>query len=226
MNRVPDTEVQDAGRPSEPKAAGTSPAAGPIPLESAVEAILLTADRPVSAEQMAEVIAGAGSAGPGATTPGRVVQAIEALNRWYDQTGRSFRIEAVAGGYRAMTRPELAGVVESLRASRRAARLSRAAVETLAIIAYRQPVTRAELESIRGVACGEVLRSLLDRRLIRVAGRADELGRPLLYATTRRFLEAFGLASIRDLPPIDGAEGAPASTGVEPYHDGGTSDEH
>src|SRR5690606_19235294 len=82
--------------------------------------------------------------------------------------------------------------------------LSRAAIETLSIIAYRQPVTRATLEAIRGVACGEVLRSLLEKRLIDITGRAEELGRPMLYGTSRRFLEVFGLASIKDLPtPTD-----------------------
>jgi segregation and condensation protein B len=85
--------------------------------------------------------------------------------------------------------------------------LSRAGLESLAIIAYRQPVTRAQLEAIRGVACGEVLRTLMDRRLITIKGRAEELGRPLLYATTKEFLDAFGLSSIKDLPSVGDLSG-------------------
>ena len=114
--------------------------------------------------------------------------------------GRAFRIEPVSGGFRLMTRPEHAPVIAAMHRARASTRLSRASLETLAIIAYRQPMTRAELESIRGVACGEVLRSLLDRRMIKIAGRAEELGRPMLYGTTPQFLDAFGLASIKDLP--------------------------
>ncbi|MHC4947976.1 MAG: SMC-Scp complex subunit ScpB, partial [Planctomycetota bacterium] len=87
---------------------------------------------------------------------------------------------------------------------RQQAKLSQAALETLAIVAYRQPILRAEIEAIRGVACGEVLRGLLDRRLVRVAGRAEELGRPMLYGTTSRFLKVFGLGGLADLPEVEG----------------------
>ena len=128
--------------------------------------------------------------------------AIVELNSQYESTGRAFRIECVSGGYRVMTLAVHAGVVAALRGTPEPTRLSRAAVETLAIIAYRQPITRADLEAIRGVACGEVLRSLMDRRLITVAGRAEELGRPLLYGTTKQFLDSFGLASLKDLPTL------------------------
>lgn len=99
-----------------------------------------------------------------------------------------------------MARPEFGGVLASLHGMKEQQSLSRAALETLAIIAYRQPITRADLEAIRGVACGEVLRSILEKRLIDIVGRAEELGRPMLYGTTKRFLESFGLASIKDLP--------------------------
>jgi segregation and condensation protein B len=128
--------------------------------------------------------------------------AIAALNESYAATGRSFRIEQVAGGFRMMTLPQYAKVVAAVHASRGQARLTKAAVEALAIIAYKQPITRAQLEAIRGVACGEVLRSLMDRRLITIKGRSEELGRPILYATTRQFLDHFGLASIADLPTL------------------------
>jgi len=175
--------------------------------QAAVEAVLLTTDRPISADQIAEVLAGADAGSEGSATASGVRQAIDALNESYERTGRSFRIESVAGGYRVMTLPACAPVLAAFHRSRESRRLSRAAIETLAIIAYRQPITRAELEAIRGVACGEVLRSLLDRRLIAIAGRAEELGRPMLYATTKRFLDTFGLASIKDLPKVDSGKG-------------------
>lgn len=126
--------------------------------------------------------------------------AIARLNDELAGTHRAFRVEPVAGGYRIMTLPEHAAAVGALHQQAQQGRLSRASVETLAIIAYRQPVTRSALEAIRGVACGETLKTLLDRRLISIAGRAEELGRPILYATTRQFLDAFGLASLKDLP--------------------------
>ncbi len=129
-----------------------------------------------------------------------VLAAVEALNQQYEETGRSFRIERVAGGLRVVTLNEFAASLEAFNTTESSSRLSRPAIETLAIIAYRQPVARAQIESIRGVACGEVLRSLLERRLIAVVGRAEELGRPLLYGTTKQFLQAFGLGSIQDLP--------------------------
>lgn len=128
--------------------------------------------------------------------------AVALLNEQYQATGRGFRIESVAGGFRVMTLPEHARVVANLHRQRVSTRLTKAAVETLAIIAYKQPMTRAQLEAIRGVACGEVLRSLMDRRLITMKGRAEELGRPILYGTTRQFLDHFGLASLTELPSL------------------------
>lgn len=130
----------------------------------------------------------------------RIADAIMWLNGQYESTGRSFRIEHVSGGYRMMTLPAFRAPIATLLGISAQTKLSRAAVETLAIIAYRQPVTRANLEAIRGVASGEILRTLLDRRLITIAGRAEELGRPLLYATSKGFLNAFGLGSLKDLP--------------------------
>lgn len=129
-----------------------------------------------------------------------IEKAIEILNDQYEKTGRAFRIERVAGGYRFMTLARYASAVASLHQDRESVKLSRPSIETLAIIAYRQPITRAELEAIRGVACGEVLRSLMERRLIAIVGRSEELGRPMLYGTTRHFLDAFGLATLKDLP--------------------------
>lgn len=203
-------------------------------LTGAVEAILLTADRPVPVQRIAEALglvpvapeAGmsegspdtpeikprrrrAGAAGDEPTPAARIEGAVADLNRQYEATGRSFRIEAVAGGLRIMTLPSFAPVLASFHHARASGRLSRAAVETLAVVAYKQPITRAHLEAIRGVSCGEVLRSLLERRLVTIKGRAEELGRPILYGTTREFLDAFGLASLNDLPSATELQLAP-----------------
>ena len=130
----------------------------------------------------------------------RVRGSIARLNEGYDQSGRAFRIVSVSGGFQVMTLPEHGEMLARLRGDRQLSRLTPAALETLAIIAYRQPVLRADLEAIRGVACGEVLRGLLERRLVRIVGRAEELGRPMLYGTTKEFLQVFGLGNLKDLP--------------------------
>jgi segregation and condensation protein B len=129
--------------------------------------------------------------------------AVALLNTAYEQTGRSFRIETVAGGYRVMMLPQFAPAIAALQGSRARTSLSHAALESLAIISYKQPITRARLEAIRGVACGEILRSLTERRLVTVVGRAEEVGRPILYGTTKRFLELFGLSTLKDLPSVE-----------------------
>ena len=160
-------------------------------IERAMEAIALTLDKPVSAQALAEGLS---------CTPADVRAAAARLNEAYAAGGRTFRLELLAGGYRLMTLPEMAPALAAFHKARSSSKLTRAGVETLAIIAYRQPVTRAELEAIRGVACGEVLKTLMERRLVTITGRAEELGRPMLYGTTRQFLELFGLASVKDLP--------------------------
>ena len=165
------------------------------PLALAVEAALLTTDKPLPAAKLGEVIGGAASK--------QVDKAVEQLNELYNQTGRSFRVEHVAGGLQILTLPDYAPILKAMHKTRANTRLSPAALETLAIIAYRQPVLRADIESIRGVACGEVLRSLMERRLVKIAGRAEELGRPMLYGTTKTFLEVFGLANLKDLPKVE-----------------------
>lgn len=130
-------------------------------------------------------------------------EAVAQLNAVYEQSGRAFRIEQVAGGYRVMTLAKHAAVLERFHGGRERSALSKAAIETLAIVAYKQPLTRAGLEAIRGVACGEILRALLERRLVTIVGRAEELGRPILYGTSKRFLETFGLGSLKDLPTVE-----------------------
>lgn len=163
-----------------------------------IEAMLVTMDRPVPAGQLAEALPISDADRAAAV----VHRAIELINEQLDSTGRAYRIEKVAGGYRLMTRPEHAWAVAALHGVRESQKLTRAAVETLAIVAYRQPITRAEIEAIRGVAAGDILRALLDRRLVAIVGRAEELGRPMLYGTSKRFLELFGLSSLKDLPSV------------------------
>ena len=199
---MPQTAAETDPTPSPAEAPETRALPTPLPTPgpdvlAAVEAILISVDRPISSVKIAEPIGPVLGIEVG---PPEVEGAIEALNAAYDDQDRAFRIEPVSGGYRLMTRPEHAPVIAAMHRARASTRLSRPALETLAIIAYRQPATRAELEAIRGVACGEVLRSLLDRRMIKIVGRAEELGRPMLYGTTPQFLDAFGLANIKDLP--------------------------
>lgn len=173
-------------------------------LAPTLEAVLFSTDKPLPVLRLA---AAAGLVDEESETApseaaDQVRAAIAALNEHYDTTSRSFRIELVAGGYRVMTRPRFAEAVARLHRTRIDGKLSRASLETLAIVAYRQPITRADLEAIRGVACGEVLRSLMERRLVTITGRAEELGRPMLYGTTKQFLESFGLANLKDLPTL------------------------
>jgi len=165
-----------------------------------IEAILLSNSKPIPASRIADVI---NATADGEIDSAMIETAIETLNEVYSQTGRSFRIEPVAGGYRVMTRPEHAGILAAFHRKQASSRLSRPAIETLAIVAYKQPMTRAKLEAIRGVGCGEVLRSLLERKLIAVTGRAEELGRPMLYGTTKFFLDSFGIRSVKDLPSVE-----------------------
>ncbi|MEO0588083.1 MAG: SMC-Scp complex subunit ScpB [Planctomycetota bacterium] len=163
-------------------------------IERGVEAALLVSDRAVGAGRLAEAV---GCDAAAATA------AIDRLNEQYEQGGRAFRIESVAGGYRLMTVPEAAAVVERMHRKRSDHRLTVGQLETLAIVAYKQPVLRADVEAIRGAGCGEVLRQLMDRRLVKVVGRAEELGRPLLYGTTPMFLEVFGLKTTGELPSVE-----------------------
>ena len=174
-----------------------------IPLEQRIESLLFASERALSETKLQTVL------GLEDATK-EIKQAIVALNQTYDQQSRAFRIERIAGGYRVMTREEFAPLVSRLHAERQQQRLSQAALETLSIIAYRQPVMRAEVEVIRGVACGEVLKGLMDRRLIKIVGRAEEVGRPMLYGTTKDFLRIFGLANLQDLPDVQGLSREPS----------------
>lgn len=125
---------------------------------------------------------------------------IRHLAKLYDAAGSAFRVEELAGGYQLFTRPMFGPWLRKLWQNQSLVRLSSPALETLAIVAYRQPVLRSEIEAVRGVQCGELLRQLMERELVRISGRAEDLGRPLLYGTTKRFLQVFGLRHLDELP--------------------------
>jgi len=163
--------------------------------KGALEAMLMSTHHPLTAGRLAEML------DLPSTKPVR--QAIKTLNADYETSGRSFRIEQVAGGFQILTLPTFGDYLKKLHQKEGDAKLSKAALETLAIIAYKQPMLRADVEAIRGVACGETIRSLMEKHLVKIAGRAEEPGRPILYGTTKRFLELFGLNSIKELPQPD-----------------------
>ena len=157
-----------------------------------IEAALMLADEPLPPRKLAQV---AGL--PDAAAVRRLVKRLQAL---YDADGTAFQVEELAGGFQLLTRPEYHRWLSSLRRANQDLRLSPPARETLAIIAYRQPIMRADIESIRGVQCGDILRVLMEKGLVRIAGRHDSLGRPVLYGTTRKFLQWMGLKGLDDLP--------------------------
>ena len=161
-----------------------------------VEALLFASETPVEAERIQEVL-DLGSAG-------EARELVRALSGRLDGQGRALQIIEVGGGFRLVTRPEVAPWLVKLARSRTRSRLSRSALETLAIVAYRQPVSRPDIDAVRGVNSDAVLDNLLDRRMLRIAGRKDSPGRPFLYETTRDFLVAFGLRDLADLPKVEG----------------------
>ncbi|MDA0329038.1 MAG: SMC-Scp complex subunit ScpB [Gemmatimonadetes bacterium] len=157
-----------------------------------VEAVLFASDAPLSADEIARA--------DEALDEDQVEDALQLLKAEYDDAGRAFQIVELAEGYQVLTRPEYAPYLERFDNVPRQTRLSSPAIETLAIIAYRQPIGRLEVEYIRGVGASGVIRTLQERRLIDVVGRSEGLGRPLLYGTTPHFLEHFGFKSLEDLP--------------------------
>jgi segregation and condensation protein B len=163
-----------------------------INIKSTVEAILFAADEPVTPQQIAKAIGGVKAA--------TAKKTILALKEEYEGRDAGFEIVEEAGGWTMLTREDFAAYVRRLRKAAEARKLSGAALETLAVVAYKQPVQRAEIEDVRGVACGPMLRTLMEKDLVRTVGRAEALGRPLLYGTTKQFLKVFGLGSLKDLP--------------------------
>ncbi len=165
------------------------------PLAQLLEAALFSACRPLTAEELATLDADAGAAD--------VRVALDQLREYYDFNQHGVELVELAGGYQILTRPVYAAAIERAQFSVRAPKLTAATLETLAVIAYRQPVGRVEIEEIRGVSAGGVLRSLQERGLIEVVGRSEALGRPLLYGTTALFLELLGMRDLTDLPKAE-----------------------
>jgi segregation and condensation protein B len=167
-----------------------------ITVESVIEAILFASDEPLSIDRLVNIAQFNGGAK-------QIRKCIETLNQQYIETKRSFRIEEIAGGFQMMTLPEYNNWLKNMLKQRGDNKLSPAALETLAIIAYKQPIIRADIEAIRGVACGEIVRTLMYKGLVKIVGKAEILGRPMLYGTTKKFLQVFGLSDIKDLPKAE-----------------------
>jgi len=160
-----------------------------------LEALLFSTHHPLTTQRLADLME--------LPKQSPLRKAIKALNSAYEESRRSFRIEQVAGGYQMLTLPEHGETLKKLHQKEIDTKLSKSAVETLAIIAYKQPILRADVEAIRGVMCGETIRSLMEKHLVRIGGRAELPGRPILYGTTKRFLELFGLNTLKDLPQAE-----------------------
>jgi len=172
---------------------------------SQVEALLFSTQHPLTPGRIAELLE--------LNSTRAVKRAVAELNHEYENTGRVFRVEQVAGGYQLLTLPEHGELIRKLVTKETDAKLGKSALETLAVIAYKQPILRVDVESIRGVACGEVIRGLMEKHLVKISGRAEIPGRPILYGTTKRFLEIFGLNDLKDLP-APGSESIPRLTEV------------
>jgi segregation and condensation protein B len=175
-------------------------------LSQVIEALLISAQRPLTARELAAAIKGAGAEDEltpnefAKTTEAEVSAALEQLKAEYIEQQRAFQLLEKAEGWQLASDPQYARWVKQLFPAAKPARLSPPALETLAIIAYRQPITRADVEAVRGVAIESVLQTIMERGLVKIAGRADVPGRPLLYETTQFFLEHFGLRNLDELP--------------------------
>lgn len=190
-----DEAAESAANGDAEAAESESAGSAEISTERVVEAILFASDEPLTPAKIVSIL-GTGSAR-------EVRKIIQTLNADYAKTGHAYRIEEIAGGYQMLTLPEYNTWLRRLRQSRQDSKLSPAAMETLAVVAYKQPVVRAEIEAVRGVSAGEVLNRLRELGLIKIVGRAEDVGRPMLYGTTKHFLELFGLGSLEDLPAIE-----------------------
>ena len=162
-------------------------------LKRVLEALLLISDKPLAVEAVREVTE---------AEPGEIRAALEELGKEYLEGNRGLQLKELAGGYQMVTDPALSDIVRKFIQSKDKKRLSQAGLEALAIIAYRQPITKAEIEFVRGVNVDASLKTLLEKGLIRIAGRKEVPGRPILYATTKDFLDHFGLGSLKDLPKL------------------------
>lgn len=172
-----------------------------LPVEAVVEALIFASPQPLSAHQIMKSLKNSYS-----ITVREVQEIVNSLNQGYHERGAAFEIVKVAEEFRFMTKPEFSEYLGLLRKAPPKRGLTPAALQALAIIAYRQPITKADIEGIRGVRCGQLLRTLLEKDLIKIVGMAKELGNPRLYGTTKKFLELFGIGSIKELPRMEDYE--------------------
>jgi segregation and condensation protein B len=179
-----DSELDEEGASSDPLARE--------PALAMLEAVLWVADEPLPVRKLVQVT--------GLRDAPTVRRLLKKLQEYFDQAGSAFELEEIAGGFQLLTRPEYHRWLTTVKRSQQDLRLTSASRETLAIVAYRQPIMRADIEAIRGVHCGETLRLLMEKGVVKIVGRDNSLGRPVLYGTTRKFLQMFGLRSLKDLP--------------------------
>ncbi len=189
----PETEGPSNGEETVPAADATQSIAE-RELKAILESLLFVSPEPLSAVRLVGVL--------GDVTKAEVERTLRSLGEDLEQEGRGIRLVEVAGGYRLVTKQEYAAWIKRLDKAKSAAKLSRSALESLAIIAYKQPLVRSEIEEIRGVETSGVVRTLLERKLVRIVGRKEVPGRPIMYGTTKFFLEHFGLNDLSQLPPL------------------------
>ncbi len=194
------TDVSAEPESNESPSAEAEPANGAVQaiaereLRGIVESLLFVSPEPLSVQRLVAIM--------GDVTKADVAQALRGLGEELEQEGRGVRLVEIAGGFRLVTKQEYATWIKRLDKTKSAAKLSRSALESLAIIAYKQPIVRSEIEEIRGVETSGVVRTLLERKLVRIVGRKEVPGRPIMYGTTKFFLEHFGLNDLTQLPPL------------------------
>ncbi len=189
---VPEGETTDTT--TNPQSETRNPQSVTPTVESVIEAILFATDEPLTDSRLASIVE---------TSAKQVRESVDNLNAKYEANNNAFRIEQIAGGYQMLTLNIYNSWLKKMLRARSDTKLSPAALETLAIVAYKQPIIRADIEAVRGVAGGEVIRSLMYKGLVKIIGRAEVLGHPMLYGTTKKFLEVFGLNSLKDLPKAE-----------------------
>lgn len=170
----------------------------PDEVKRIVEALLFAVQKPISVRKICEVVEDVEAK--------EIREVIQQLREEYDTHDRVFQIEEIANGFQLLSRPEYHEWISKIRKKSGESKLSQQALETLSIIAYKQPIIRAEIEAIRGVQSGQMIRTLIEKGLVKITGRDEVLGRPLLYGTTTKFLDHFGLKSIKDLPKVEDLE--------------------
>ena len=170
----------------------------PDEVKRIVEALLFAVQEPISVRKICEVVEDVEAK--------EIREVIQQLREEYDTHDRVFQIEEIANGFQLLSRPEYHEWISKIRKKSGESKLSQQALETLSIIAYKQPIIRAEIEAIRGVQSGQMVRTLIEKGLVKITGRDEVLGRPLLYGTTTKFLDHFGLKSIKDLPKVEDLE--------------------